>query len=173
VNETTVFETGARTGFEIYRAKGTTPEIRLMVLVVLAGRRWRAVIDEHLRPLGQSAARLGALAAIINTTTPSSQSDIAKRLRIEGPTMTRMIDSLTRDGLVERRAVPGDRRTKHLVVTPQGEAALEQMFAIVDPLRAGLVGSLSPDDVERLTQMLGGMVGRLDRGLGDGAGEDG
>ena len=81
------------TAFEVYRAKGTTPELRMMVLMVLAGRRWRSVLDDHLRPIGQSSARLEALAAILNSPTPSSQSDIAKRLRIEGPTMTRMLDT--------------------------------------------------------------------------------
>ena len=172
MNETTrVIEAQPRSGFEIYRAKGTTPEIRMMVFVVLAGRRWRAVLDDNLRKIGQSSARLEALAAIINSPNPSSQSDIAKRLRIEGPTMTRMIDSLTRDGLVERRAAPGDRRTKHLVVTPMGEQVLEQMFAIVDPLRDRLTGALSPDDVERLTLVLGDMIGRLDRGIPDEAGD--
>ena len=43
-----------------------------------------------------------ALAAIINSPSLSAQVDIAKRLRIEGPTMTRMLDTLEADGLVER-----------------------------------------------------------------------
>src|SRR5918998_381651 len=104
--------------FEIYRAKGTTPKIQLTVCVVL---------DERLRPMGQSSARMEALSAILNAPEPSSQIDIAKRLRIEGPTMTRMIDSLAQDGLVERRPAPGDRRTKHQALTPAGEQVLKDV----------------------------------------------
>ena len=37
------------------------------------------------------------------------QVQIANRLRIEGPTITRMIDALSRDGLVERNAAPASR----------------------------------------------------------------
>ena len=168
MNETTTLaEADALSSFEIYRAKGTTPEIRLTVFMVLAGRRWRAVLDDHLRPLGQSSARMEALAAIINSPSPSSQTDIARRLRIEGPTLTRMIDSLTRDDLVERRPAPGDRRTKHLVVTEKGEQALAHMFAIVDPLRERLFDGLSPDELEQLTLLVGAVLGKLDGGLRD------
>ena len=168
MNETTTLAGAeARSSFEIYRAKGTTPEIRLTVFMVLAGRRWRAVLDDHLRPLGQSSARMEALAAIINSPAPSSQSDIARRLRIEGPTLTRMIDALTRDGLVERRAAPMDRRTKHLVVTDKGEQALQQMFAIADPLRTRLFEGMSPDELEHLTTLVARVLGRLDGGLRD------
>src|SRR5205085_4625836 len=152
VNDATkLAEVEGRSNFEIYRAGGTTPEIRLGVYLVLAGRRWRALIDEHLRPVGQSAARMEALAAIMNSPGLPSQIDIAKRLRIEGPTMTRMIDSLTAVGPGERRAAPGDRRTKLLALTDKGEAVLEQIFAIVDPLRERLISGLSPEQVEGMT----------------------
>jgi MarR family transcriptional regulator for hemolysin len=172
VNEAAkVPEVAGRTNFEIYRAKGTTPEIRLGVFLVLAGRRWRALIDEHLRPMGQSAARMEALAAILNSPGPPSQIDIAKRLRIEGPTMTRMIDSLTADGLVERRPAPGDRRTKHLVLTDKGETVLEQIFGVVDPLRERLISGLSPERVEDVTQFFADIIGKLDRGLPEEAGD--
>jgi MarR family transcriptional regulator for hemolysin len=172
VNEATkLAEVAGRSNFEIYRAKGTTPEIRLGVFLVLAGRRWRALIDEHLRPVGQSAARMEALAAIMNSPSVPSQIDIAKRLRIEGPTMTRMIDSLTADGLVERRPAPGDRRTKLLVLTAKGEAVLEQIFAIVDPLRDRLIAGLTPEQVDGVTQFFADIIGKLDRGLPEEAGD--
>ena len=170
---TTIGNTDARSSFEIYRARGTTPEIRMTVLMVLIGRRWRAVLDDNLRAIGQSSARMEALAAIINSPSPSSQSDIARRLRIEGPTMTRMIDSLTRDGLVERRAAPGDRRTKLLAVTGKGERALEEMFAIADPLRERMLEGFTPDDVEHATAFAATILGRLDSGLSAPAGDEG
>jgi MarR family transcriptional regulator for hemolysin len=158
--------------FEIYRAKGTTPEIRLTVSMVLAARRWRALLDERLRPIGQSSARMEALSAILNAPEPSSQIDIAKRLRIEGPTMTRMIDSLAEDGLVERRPAPGDRRTKHLALTPAGEDVLKAIFEIADPMRKRLLEGIPIGHIEQLTQDFAQMLAKLDQGLPDPAGED-
>jgi MarR family transcriptional regulator for hemolysin len=170
---TSVSTAETRSSFAIYRDKGTTPEIRLTVQLVLAARRWRALLDEKLRPIRQSSARMEAMSAIINAPVPSSQIDIAKRLRIEGPTMTRMIDALDKDGLVERRPAPGDRRTKHLALTAKGEAALEEIFAIADPLRERLLHGYPPERIAELTQVFSTLLEKLDTGLPDDAGEDG
>jgi MarR family transcriptional regulator for hemolysin len=154
-----------KSSFEIYSEGGSTPQIRLTILLVIVARRWRSLLDERLRCIGQSAARMEALAAIINSPWPSAQVDIAKRLRIEGPTMTRMLDSLEADGLVERLPDPHDRRTKQLRLTPQGEAALEEIFAITDTLRERLLEGVPTEMMDELNGFLGMLTERLDAGL--------
>lgn len=151
--------------FDIYREGGYTREIRFTVQLVLVARRWRALLDEKMRPVEQSSARMEAMSAIMNSPGPNSQIDIAKRLRIEGPTMTRMIDALSRDGLVERRQAPTDRRTKYLSLTPTGYEALEEIFGLVDVLRARLLAGLTDEQVDELNEILGDMLRRLDDGL--------
>jgi MarR family transcriptional regulator for hemolysin len=106
-----------------------------------------------------------ALAAIINSPPLSAQVDIAKRLRIEGPTLTRMLDSLEADGLVQRLPDPADRRTKQLKVTPAGEAALKEMFGIADELRIRLFDGYTDEQVDQLNELCWGMVNKLDDGL--------
>lgn len=155
----------SKSSFEIYREGGTTRPIRLTVLLVIVARRWRSLLDERLRHIGQSAARMEALAAIVNSPWPSAQVDIAKRLRIEGPTMTRMLDSLEADGLVERLPDPHDRRTKQLRLTPQGEAVLEDIFAIADTLRERLLEGVPVETIDELNTFLGMLTDRLDAGL--------
>jgi len=162
--------TGSRSSFEIYREGGSTAPIRLTVALVLVARRWRALIDERLRPLGQSSARMEALSAILNSPAPNPQIEIANRLRIEGPTMTRMIDALSRDGLVERQPAPSDRRTKYLSVTPEGERALETIFEVTDELRTRLLDGLSPEEIDRFYSVLMLLLERLDAGLPDDGG---
>lgn len=156
-----------RSSFDIYRTGGTTRDIRLTVQLVIAARRWRSLLDERLRQIGQSAARMEALAAIINSPSLSAQVDIAKRLRIEGPTMTRMLDTLEADGLVERLPDPSDRRTKQLRLTPQGEAVLQDIFAVADELRDRLLDGLSDQTIDELNDKLGMLIARLDAGLPD------
>jgi MarR family transcriptional regulator for hemolysin len=167
-SETDIPDAGALTpesNFAIYRAGGTTPEIRLTINLALVARRWRSLLDERLRTIDQSAARMEALAAIINSPSQSAQVDIAKRLRIEGPTMTRMLDALEDDGLVERLADPADRRSKQLRLTPAGEAVLERTFAIVDKLRDRLLVGVSAEQTAELNGFLTMLMGRLDAGL--------
>jgi MarR family transcriptional regulator for hemolysin len=151
--------------YAVYRVGGTTPEIRFTVQLVLAARRWRSLLDEHLRPIQQSSARMEAMSAILNSPPLSAQVDIAKRLRIEGPTLTRMLDTLEKDGLVERLPDPADRRTNKLRLTPAGERALEEIFEIVDVLRARLLDGASPEMIEQGNEFLGGLLDKLDAGL--------
>ena len=156
-----------KSNFATYREGGTTRDIRVTVNLVLVARRWRSLLDERLRLIGQSSARMEALAAIINSPSLSAQVDIAKRLRIEGPTMTRMLDTLEADGLVERLPDPGDRRTKQLRLTQAGEAVLEEIFAIADELRARLLHGVAPEKMDELNEFLVMLTGRLDAGLPD------
>ncbi len=161
----------SESSYAIYRTGGTTPEIRFTVQLVLAARRWRSLLDEHLRPIEQSSARMEAMAAILASPPLSAQVDIAKRLRIEGPTLTRMLDTLEKDGLVERLPDPTDRRTNKLRLTPAGEKALEEIFEIVDVLRARLLDGVSPETVEQGNEFLAGLMGKLDAGLPSSEGE--
>ncbi len=154
-----------KSNFEIYRQGGTTREIRVTVNLVLVARRWRSLLDERLRAIGQSSARMEALAAIVNSPWPSAQVDIAKRLRIEGPTMTRMLDTLEADGLVERLPDPTDRRSKQLRLTPAGEAALAEIFEVADALRERLLREIPPDKMDELNELLIRLTERLDAGL--------
>ena len=151
--------------YAIYRTGGTTPELRFTVQLVLAARRWRSLLDEHLRRIEQSSARMEAMAAILASPPLSAQVDIAKRLRIEGPTLTRMLDALEKDGLVERQPAPGDRRTKRLQVTAEGEAALEDIFAVADLFRGRLLEGIEAEKLAEVSQFLTGLLERLDGGL--------
>jgi len=162
----------APSNFAIYRDGGTTREIRLTINLVLVARRWRSLLDERLRLIGQSSARMEALGAIMNSPALSAQVNIAKRLKIEGPTMTRMLDTLEADGLVERLPDPSDRRTKQLRLTAEGERVLQEIFTIADELRDRLLDGLPADKIDELNAFLGLLTERLDAGLPPRAGND-
>ncbi len=157
--------TGVKSTFDLYMEGKATPEIRLTIYMVLAARRWRSLLDEKLRPIDQSSARMEAISAIMNSPPLSPQVDIAKRLRIEGPTLTRMLDSLEKDGMVERLPDPKDRRTKLLKATPAGEQALEEIFDIADALRGRLLEGFSEAQLDQVNEFFAELLTRLDAGL--------
>src|SRR5690606_13779948 len=96
-----------------------------------------------------------------------AQVDIARRLRIEGPTVTRMLDSLERDQWVQRSPDPQDRRTKQLRVTEDGEEALSQIFATTDAMRHNLLDGIDEGEIRTVTAFLDRLLARLDAGLPD------
>ena len=119
-------------------------------------------MDERLRAIGQSTSRMEALGAIMNMKGPKSQRDVAKRLRVEGATITRIIDILGAEGLVARTVDPKDRRINLVEISPKGEAVLKEIFAIYDEVRDDVVEDLSADEKRVLSSALDRMLARLD-----------
>lgn len=152
----------SKSSFDIYREGGTTRDISLLIKLVLMVRRFRNQLDENLRKIDQSTARMETLAAILNMPDPKSQTDVARRLRVEAATVTRMVDILSKEGLVERTPDPNDRRVNLLSISPKGEAVLEEIFRVYDRMRNHLLQDLSADDVERMHGMVDLMTRRLD-----------
>lgn len=141
------------------------PALSLTIAIVMAGRRWRSLIDEHLRQQGHSASRMEAMASIAYAPAGTTQIQVAKRIGIEGPTLTRTLDMLESDGLVERLPDPNDRRNKHMKLTTAGYQALAEMFAITGRLRTRLLDGIPTGDIIDTERFLGELIARIEGGL--------
>lgn len=75
------------------------------------------------RQSGPGAAQLSALGVIIYLKA-TTLSALAAKERISTPTASRIVDSLVRDGLVERVADSTDRRAVSLSATDKGQAMI-------------------------------------------------
>jgi len=140
-------------------------ELGLTMAFVLVARRWRSLVDERLRELGHSASRMEAMAAIAYAPSGTTQIQVAKRIGIEGPTLTRTLDMLEADGLVERLADPNDRRNKHMKLTPEGLDALAEMFGLCAALRIKLLADIPAADLRQNLGFMNMLLGRIDDGL--------
>lgn len=73
---------------------------------------------------------------------PRTQLDLARAVGVEGPTLTRHIDTLEAAGLVERHRDTGDRRAVRVVLTDAGVqlhgVLLKAAIAFNERLTAGL-----------------------------------
>ncbi|MBU0554492.1 MAG: MarR family transcriptional regulator [Alphaproteobacteria bacterium] len=140
-------------------------DMALTISIVMAGRRWRALVDEKLRDLGQSASRMEAMSSIAYAPPGTTQIQIAKRIGIEGPTLTRTLDMLEADGLVERLPDPTDRRNKLMRLTPNGFQVLAQMLDITAGLRGQLLEDVPQQDVQQGYNFLAMLLSRIEAGL--------
>nr|WP_237438144.1 MarR family transcriptional regulator [Alteraurantiacibacter buctensis] len=102
---------------------------------------------------------LGAIAA---SPAGSTQSDVARRLRIEGPSLTRMVQLLEKEQLISRQADPGDARSKLLELTPAGEAALDEIFGLSDGMRLALLDGIDPAMLATVEAFFDEIIRRLD-----------
>lgn len=51
--------------------------------------------------------------------------DIAERIQLDSPAVTGLIDRLAKEGLIERREDPQDRRSLKIYLTPKGRELAE------------------------------------------------
>ncbi|MFC5661654.1 MarR family winged helix-turn-helix transcriptional regulator [Kitasatospora misakiensis] len=98
-------------------------------------------IGDHLR---DHAAGLGLTApqatALRELTGPMTMRELSERMSCEPSNTTFVVDRLERQGLVERRPHPTDRRARHLVLTPAGTLLRERLLTLLaaDSPLAGL-----------------------------------
>jgi len=57
---------------------------------------------------------------IVATEGPTAQADIARRLLVSAPVVTRLASAMAEAGLIERRSDPKDRRSVLLALTAKG-----------------------------------------------------
>jgi DNA-binding MarR family transcriptional regulator len=99
--------------------------------------------------IGISAPRLSALSVLV-FAGPRRVGELAEAEQVEPPTMTRLVDGMERDGLVEREPDPDDRRAVVVRATAKGVRTLRRGRARrVEVLAAGL-RSLSAQDLRKL-----------------------
>ncbi|MBT2502458.1 MarR family winged helix-turn-helix transcriptional regulator [Curtobacterium sp. ISL-83] len=78
--------------------------------------------DERLRAIGLPHAALIALDIVIRTG-PTGADAIARTARVQPQTMSRTLERMERDGLVERTPHPADRRRRVVTATERGRQA--------------------------------------------------
>jgi len=84
-----------------------------------------------------------------------TQHELARALRIEGPTLTRHLDGLEEEGLVVRRRDPHDRRAVSVELTEAGRAKHAEMLRAVQAFNRRLLAGLSGAEIDELRKLLG------------------
>jgi DNA-binding MarR family transcriptional regulator len=137
-----------------------TIEASLSWRLVVAGRLVRTMADASLDAQAGGAPALGALLRLAEEDG-ISQAELARRQRVEAPSMCRMVDRLERDGLVSRERDLSDRRVIRVRITPDGRAAADAGRDAVAELEERAFSALSSEERE----VLSGLLARLLAGL--------
>jgi DNA-binding MarR family transcriptional regulator len=129
---------------------------------------WRTFIEVHGRLVAQLDAELQAAHGISLpdyevlvhlSESPDGEmrmAELAGRLLLSPSGLTRRLDGLVADGLVERRACPSDRRGSLAALTQRGRTALEEAAPThVEGVRRYVIDPLSRDQLLALASALG------------------
>jgi MarR family transcriptional regulator for hemolysin len=91
-----------------------------------------------------SSARGHVLTQLLESEAGLTPAQLAERAGIAPPSMTGVLRSLERQGLVRRKAVAEDRRSKRVLLTPDGRRRLEVLLPLMAKRLADLAGTLRP-----------------------------
>jgi len=126
-------------------------------------RVWFRFMRLHQRMLGQMTGRIRELGLsipqfdLLSTLTERegiSQSELAERLYVTKGNVSGLVDRLVQAGLVERRAIAGDRRSYAMHLTAEGRRLAEAGMTAQRDFVASTLGKLPADDLAELDRLV-------------------
>ncbi|NBJ09407.1 MarR family winged helix-turn-helix transcriptional regulator [Microvirga arsenatis] len=129
----------------------TTHLVRDTCLCLHTQRAARALarrFDEALRPVGLTNGQFSLLMSL-NRPQPATMGSVASLLAMDRTTLTAALKPLERRGLVEVRPDPKDRRSRLIVLTPEGLSLLSRAVPIWEATHKD-VEALTGGEAERL-----------------------
>jgi MarR family transcriptional regulator for hemolysin len=112
-------------------------------------RLLRTYADHEARRFGMTRAKWAVLARL-DRFEGLKQTELAEMLDLQPITLTRLLDGLADNGLIERRPDPDDRRAKRLFLTPAARPLLERLTALGEDLMATALDGLAPAEIDAL-----------------------
>src|SRR5476651_1487005 len=117
-------------------------------------RMLKTYADQRARQFGISRAQWAVLVRL-DRSEGLKQSELAEILDLQPISLTRLLDRLAENGLIERRADPNDRRANRLFLRPAARPLLEQLAELGKDMMTTVLEGLEPKSNERLLRDLG------------------
>jgi MarR family transcriptional regulator for hemolysin len=129
--------------------------------VARLARRLRQAVDAELRAFGLTEATWRPLAYVGRLGGGVRQKELATALSLEGPSLVRLLDSLERRGLIERREDESDRRARGIHLTRAGRDLAVRVAKVGSEIQSRLLAKVPAADLEICQRVLA----TIERGL--------
>lgn len=120
---------------------------------------WEKFLKAHADLTANQYNVLRILRGSHPTKLPSGE--IAERMISRDPDVTRLVDRLSRRGLVSRARGRQDRRVVEVGITDKGREVLNNLDAHVDRMPQAMIGHLGPKKLAQLRQLLEDLIADL------------
>lgn len=135
--------------------------LRLWLRLLHVTRSIEGNLRERLREgHGSTLPRFDVMAALFRAEAGMKMSELSGALKVSNGNVTGIVDRLVGEGLVERRAVEGDRRATLVALTREGHAAFAGLAADHEAWVHGLLSGLDAGTTR-------GLIRQMERILGD------
>jgi len=126
------------------------------LLSVLQGGMWmQNDIEKFLKPYGLSHGRFSILLTLLeNEESDVIHKDISSFLGKSLPTITRMLERLTADGLIRVRQAEKDKRMKTFHLRTQGKKLIDEIIPAYNKRLREIGSGLSSDEKAQLMSLI-------------------
>jgi len=128
-------------------------------------RLLKTYADQSARRYGATRAQWAVLSRL-NRCEGLKQSELAEILDLQPISLTRLLDRLAENGLIERRPDPHDRRVNRLYLTPAARPLLDQLTDLGEEVMGQVLEGLDDKAVSQLLTNLGVMRENLRTAIG-------
>lgn len=129
-------------------------------LLILASRLHRARIGAKLQALTLFPGQEQVL-EILAAEGAMPMGELAAKLNVRPPTVSKTIARLSAQGLVTRASDGGDGRLVRVKLTEDGEARAAMLGSLMDEVEAEMMAGFDGKERKRLRKLLRKMVGSL------------
>ncbi|WP_063195622.1 MarR family transcriptional regulator [Bradyrhizobium sp. AT1] len=116
-------------------------------------RRLEQVLEAELKPKGVSLHQYRVLEALTERNG-LPMGDLATRLFVDGPTLTKIIDKMVESAEVYRGPDPHDRRKVLIFLSRRGAAHFEDVGPLITSIQREIFDRLGKSDAAALTNLL-------------------
>jgi DNA-binding MarR family transcriptional regulator len=118
-------------------------------------------LDDRLQPLGLSVGQMPVL-YLLRDGASLTQKDLARRVRIEQPTMAQLLARMERDGLIRRTNNVADKRSTLISLTPLALKKLPLARAILSEGNKQALRGFTDREIANLSRLLLRVVKNFD-----------
>jgi MarR family transcriptional regulator for hemolysin len=114
----------------------------------------KTYVDQQARQFGMTRAQWQVLSRL-ERSEGLKQAELAEMLDLQPITLTRLVDRLCANGLIERRADPDDRRAKRLFLTDEARPLMDRLAVFGEELMGEVLAGIDDGEVKLLLSKLG------------------
>ena len=117
--------------------------------IIDVARMLKTYADQRARQYGISRAQWSVLFRL-DRSQGLKQSELAEILDLQPISLTRLLDRLAENGLIERKPDPNDRRVNRLYLTPAARPLLNQLMELGAGMMETVLEGIDPKAVEAM-----------------------
>src|SRR6478672_4767549 len=131
-----------------------SPSRQMAFLLSDLARMLKTYVDQQARQFGMTRAQWQVLSRL-ERSEGLKQTELAELLDLQPITLTRLVDRLCANGLIERRADPDDRRAKRLFLTEEARPLMDRLAVFGEELMGEVLAGIDDGEVKLLLSKLG------------------